>query len=153
MEAAAGAARSACTSFISRSTTDRAVNSSPKSPFLEDRTRRSIASSSSWAQKRLAGVDSLTPCTVRQPFSVQTPRAVLYEPPSFLEDAAGIQEIPEVLDYGTGHGVLYDTPQSGMPGPFGAHATPEGVNFAISSTGATAVSLCLFTQEDLDKVS
>jgi hypothetical protein len=41
----------------------------------------------------------------------------------------------------------------GRPLPFGATACEDnGVNFAVHSSGATAVSLCLFTQSDLEQV-
>ncbi|MDN6073622.1 MAG: glycogen debranching enzyme, partial [Enterobacterales bacterium] len=32
----------------------------------------------------------------------------------------------------------------GNPGPLGAHITPEGVNFALFSSHATRVELCIF---------
>ncbi|KAJ7517436.1 hypothetical protein O6H91_21G024500 [Diphasiastrum complanatum] len=41
--------------------------------------------------------------------------------------------------------------QKGSPLPFGATAMDGGVNFSVHSNGATAVSLCLFTELDLQK--
>eukprot|EP00252_Welwitschia_mirabilis_P001050 TRINITY_DN11018_c0_g1_i1.p1 TRINITY_DN11018_c0_g1~~TRINITY_DN11018_c0_g1_i1.p1 ORF type:complete len:788 (-),score=129.70 TRINITY_DN11018_c0_g1_i1:67-2430(-) len=39
----------------------------------------------------------------------------------------------------------------GSPFPFGATATETGVNFAVHSSGAMSVTLCLFTLSDLQK--
>jgi hypothetical protein len=45
---------------------------------------------------------------------------------------------------------LYGTPTPGSPIPLGAALTPTGVNFAVyAAPGATSVSLCVFTPEDL----
>jgi len=41
----------------------------------------------------------------------------------------------------------------GSPLPFGPTARDGGVNFAIHSTQATSVTICLFTFSDLQKVS
>jgi hypothetical protein len=57
-------------------------------------------------------------------------------------------------DSGNGHNVLYDTPQRGSATPLGASPL-EGksdVNFAVTTGGAETVSLCLFTEEDLQNV-
>lgn len=43
-------------------------------------------------------------------------------------------------------------PLRGKPLPFGATVCEEGVNFAVYSSGATAVALCLFTESDLQQV-
>ncbi|GJP78821.1 hypothetical protein CLOP_g9089 [Closterium sp. NIES-67] len=85
---------------------------------------------------------------VATPRVAKPPSAVLYEPPSFLRDAATVRRMAE-RDFGSGHGVLYDTPQRGSATPYGATAVDNGVNFAVHSSGATAVSVCLFTPEGL----
>lgn len=57
-------------------------------------------------------------------------------------------------DFGNGHNVLYDTPQRGSATPLGASPF-EGksdVNFAVTTEGAETVSLCLFTEENLQNV-
>lgn len=41
---------------------------------------------------------------------------------------------------------------SGCPMPLGAVSRDDGVNLAIFSNGATAVTLCLFTPSDLEQV-
>lgn len=46
---------------------------------------------------------------------------------------------------------LCGPPLRGRPLPFGATACEEGVNFAVHSSGATAVALCLFTESDLQQ--
>lgn len=83
-------------------------------------------------------------------------RAILFEPPQFeLNEKEKERDRPlpgappQPREVGTGHGVLYDTPQRGTPAPFGAVVRPGGVNFAVQSSAATALSLCLFTPEDL----
>ena len=47
---------------------------------------------------------------------------------------------------------LCGPPLRGKPLPFGATVCEEGVNFAVHSSGAKAVSLCLFTESDLQQV-
>jgi hypothetical protein len=47
---------------------------------------------------------------------------------------------------------LCGPPLRGKPLPFGATACEAGVNFAVHSGGAKAVSLCLFTESDLQQV-
>ena len=47
---------------------------------------------------------------------------------------------------------LCGPPLRGKPLPFGATACEDGVNFAVHSSGAKAVSLCLFTESDLQQV-
>lgn len=47
---------------------------------------------------------------------------------------------------------LSGPPLRGKPLPFGATVCEEGVNFAVHSSGATAVALCLFTESDLQQV-
>lgn len=58
------------------------------------------------------------------------------------------------VDFGSGHKVLYDTPRRGAANPLGASMNEgkTGVNFAVTTDGAETVSLCLFTEEDLQKV-
>ncbi|XP_024544840.1 isoamylase 1, chloroplastic [Selaginella moellendorffii] len=46
---------------------------------------------------------------------------------------------------------LAGRPKRGRPLPFGATPVEGGVNFSVHSSGAIAVSLCLFTEEDLQK--
>lgn len=46
---------------------------------------------------------------------------------------------------------LCGPPLRGKPLPFGATACEAGVNFAVHSGGAKAVSLCLFTESDLQQ--
>ena len=43
---------------------------------------------------------------------------------------------------------VHGKPLRGLPAPHGASSTPQGVNFAVFSSGATAVSLVLYTPED-----
>jgi len=72
-------------------------------------------------------------------------RAILFEPPQFElnEKEKERQQAfpgapPQPREVGSGHGVLYDTPQRGTPAPFGAVARAGGVNFAVQSSAATA---------------
>ncbi|MCO5596778.1 hypothetical protein L7F22_050847 [Adiantum nelumboides] len=46
---------------------------------------------------------------------------------------------------------LFGVPCRGSPLPFGATLINEGVNFAIHSSAATSVTLCLFTLSDLQQ--
>ncbi|KAK3238549.1 Iron-sulfur assembly protein 1 [Cymbomonas tetramitiformis] len=50
---------------------------------------------------------------------------------------------------------MFGTPEAGAPAPLGASLTENGVNFAVFSSTAVSISLCLFTEEDLqaEKVS
>ena len=43
---------------------------------------------------------------------------------------------------------MHGKPLRGLPAPHGASSTPQGVNFAVFSSGATAVSIVLYTPED-----
>eukprot|EP00249_Psilotum_nudum_P010772 c22755_g1_i1 orf=134-2626(+) len=49
------------------------------------------------------------------------------------------------------HGGLFGEALRGSPLPFGATLKDVGVNFAMHSSAATSVSLCLFTLSDLEK--
>ncbi len=49
-------------------------------------------------------------------------------------------------------GQFYGPPLRGRPLPFGASASENGVNFAVHSSGASSVCLCLFTESDLQQV-
>lgn len=69
-------------------------------------------------------------------------------PPTYLRDYSTVRDLGHV-DKGTGLHVLYDSAQRGQPTPFGATASGAGVNFAVHSSAAKSVSLCLFTLEDL----
>lgn len=46
---------------------------------------------------------------------------------------------------------VFGTISRGRAHPFGATATDNGVNFAIHSAAATSISLCLFTQSDMQR--
>ncbi|CAM6035531.1 unnamed protein product [Sphagnum compactum] len=46
---------------------------------------------------------------------------------------------------------FYGPPLRGRPLPFGASASENGVNFAVHSSGASSVCLCLFTESDLQQ--
>jgi hypothetical protein len=48
---------------------------------------------------------------------------------------------------------LFKELSRGLPFPFGATFRENGVNFAIHSSAATSVSLCLFTPSDLQRVT
>jgi hypothetical protein len=48
-------------------------------------------------------------------------------------------------------GQFYGPPLRGRPLPFGASASENGVNFAVHSSGASSVCLCLFTESDLQQ--
>lgn len=50
---------------------------------------------------------------------------------------------------------MFGTPEAGAPAPLGASLTDNGVNFAVFSSTAVSITLCLFTEEDLqaEKVS
>eukprot|EP00898_Chlorokybus_atmophyticus_P007078 jgi/Chlat1/7371/Chrsp6S07412 len=69
--------------------------------------------------------------------------------------AQAVATAPEVAkpkpNYGSGLDKLYRMPQRGKASPLGATLVNGGVNFAIYAGGATAVSLCLFTEEDLQQ--
>eukprot|EP00271_Cylindrocystis_brebissonii_P014372 TRINITY_DN35711_c0_g1_i1.p1 TRINITY_DN35711_c0_g1~~TRINITY_DN35711_c0_g1_i1.p1 ORF type:complete len:914 (-),score=89.55 TRINITY_DN35711_c0_g1_i1:950-3463(-) len=78
------------------------------------------------------------------------PQCVLSEPPEHVRDYSTVRRMVE-RDFGNGLGVLYDTPQRGSASPFGATARDNGVNFAVQSSSATTISLCLFTEDDLQK--
>jgi hypothetical protein len=43
---------------------------------------------------------------------------------------------------------VHGVPLRGSPTPHGATSTPQGMNFAVFSSAATAVSLVLYTPED-----
>eukprot|EP00899_Mesostigma_viride_P008124 jgi/Mesvir1/17312/Mv07708-RA.1 len=61
-----------------------------------------------------------------------------------------VKIVQQSTGYGAGLGWLYDTPQRGTSSPLGASLTADNaLNFAITSTRATAVSLVLFTEKDL----
>lgn len=76
-------------------------------------------------------------------------KAVLSESPDvFVRDSSKLNRTA-VRDFGTGLGTFYSTPQRGRPTPAGAIFCDDGVNFAVFSSGATSVSLCLFTEDDI----
>ncbi|KAL3692101.1 hypothetical protein R1sor_005752 [Riccia sorocarpa] len=56
-----------------------------------------------------------------------------------------------IVDQGNVNPHVCDKPQRGRPLPFGSTAMSNGVNFAVHSSGASAVSLCLYTEGDLEK--
>jgi pullulanase/glycogen debranching enzyme len=43
---------------------------------------------------------------------------------------------------------VHGKPLRGLPTPLGATSAPQGINFAVFSSAATAVSLVLYTPED-----
>ena len=62
-----------------------------------------------------------------------------------------ILEVEEKTVEREGYG-LFKKQSRGSPFPFGATFKENGVNFAIHSSAATSVSLCLFTPSDLQLV-
>ena len=48
---------------------------------------------------------------------------------------------------------VHEKPLRGLPAPHGASSTPQGVNFAVFSSAATAVSLVLYTPEDQVRIA
>eukprot|EP00897_Mesotaenium_endlicherianum_P003623 jgi/Mesen1/3289/ME000191S02431 len=88
--------------------------------------------------------------------SVSSPgqtRCVLFSPPELPKSSHNSSRIQTSTerDYGSGLGKFYNKPERGSSTPFGATAKDGGVNFAIHSSGAVSVTLCLYSEEDLQK--